>query len=130
MKNKYKTITSIFICIMIAGGIMGLLKTFVPGLEHFDYRYIFTKTSTFETAQKPVYAIVYSAIMAMLELVCIIAIIKLNKKTIHFVIGVLSINALGCLVALLLGDLLAIISLVFRVVLIVYFIKVLRILQD
>ena len=130
MKNEYKIIALIIICIMILGGIMGLIKAFVPGLEHFDYRYILTNTSTFEITQKPVYAIVYSVIMAILELTCVIAIIRFNKNTITYVIGVLLINALGCLVALLLGDLLAIISLVFRVVLIVYFIKVLRILQD
>ena len=130
MKNKYKTIALIFVYILIVGGIMGLIKTLVPGLEHFDYRYIFTKTSTFEMAQKPEYAIVYSVIMAILEITCVIAIIKFNKKTVLFVIGVLSINVLGCLVALLLGDLLALISLISRVVVIVYFIKVLRILRD
>ena len=66
--------------------------------------------------------------MAILELTCVIVIIKFNRKTILFVIGVLSINAVGCIVALFLGDLLAIISLIFRVAVIVYFIKLLRML--
>ena len=128
MKNKYKTIALIFSYILIIGGMMGLIKTFVPGLEHFDYRYIFTKTSTFETAAKPVYAIIFSVVMAILELTCVIVIIRFNRKTILFVIGVLSINAVGCIVALFLGDLLAIISFIFRVAVIVYFIKLLRML--
>lgn len=119
-RMKRNRIVIIIICVLFLGGILGLIKSLIPGLEHFDYRYLLTKTSTYETGEKPVYAVIYSIIMAILELSCICVLVSYKKKTFKIVLLVLCINALGCFIAVCMGDLLAIISLLIRVVAIGY----------
>ena len=116
-KNK---VVILIVSVLIVGGILGLLKSLIPGLEHLDYRYLFTKTSTYATNEKPMYAVIYSIVMALLELSCMCVLFSYSKKTIRLVLFLLYVNAIGCFIAICLGDLLAIVSLLIRILAIGY----------
>lgn len=120
-KNK---LLLVLVSIIILGGIMGLIKSLIPGMEHFDYRYIITGTSTYATNGKPIYAIIYSMTMALLEISCITIFFCYNKTTIKYFILIIVINMIGCMVAIILGDYLAILSLFLRILFLGYTIHV------
>lgn len=120
-KNK---LLLFLVSIIILGGIMGLIKSLIPGMEHFDYRYIITGTSTYATNGKPIYAIIYSVIMALLEIFCITLFFHYNKTTMKYLIVIIVINMVGCMVAIILGDYLAVLSLFLRILFLSYTIHI------
>lgn len=120
-KNK---LLLVLVIIIILGGIMGLIKSLFPGMEHFDYRYIITGTSTYASNEKPIYAISYSMIMALLEISCIAIFFRYNKTTMKYLIIIIVINMIGCMVAIILGDYLAVLSLLLRILFLSYTIQV------
>ena len=124
--DKNKIIAKIIVAVLFIGGVMGLLKAFIPGLEHFDYRYLLTGTSTFSSEKLPFYAVIYGVVMALLEISCGVLFFIYTKKVIIFVTTVLVINALGCAVAIAMGDLFAVASLIIRIVLLAFFIILLK----
>jgi hypothetical protein len=113
-----------FVSIIILGGIMGLIKSFIPGMEYFDYRFIITGTSTYGLNEKPIYATIYSVIMALLEISCIMLFFNYHKTIIKYIMIVIIINVIGCIVAIILGDYLAILSLFLRIILLGYTVQV------
>lgn len=120
---KKDKILLVLVSILIIGGVMGVMKVFIPGMEYFDYRYIITRTSTYEQIEKPLYAVFYSVVMAILELSCIVLFFFYNKTTIKYVFIILLINSIGCIVAIVIGDGFAVVSLLLRFIFLWYIYK-------
>lgn len=120
-KNK---LLLVLVSILIFGGIMGLIKSLIPGAEHFDYRYILTGTSTYATNEKPIYATIYSMIMALLEISCIVIFICYNKTIMKYLMIIIIINMIGCIIAIVSGDFPAVFSLLLRILFLYYTIQV------
>ncbi|GFP76268.1 hypothetical protein [Clostridium fungisolvens] len=99
---------------MLVGGIMGIVKGLVPKMTWFSFRHLLGMGGTFNGDNIPNYAVVYGILMAMLEIVSSILLLTKKRIAIKFSIITMSINALGCVIAILLGDILAIGSLLIR----------------
>jgi hypothetical protein len=70
--------------------------------------------STFKDGGIPIYAVVYGISTAVLEIISSILLLTKKRFGIKLAIITLSINALGCIIAILLGDIMAIGSLLIR----------------
>jgi hypothetical protein len=71
----------------------------------------------------PDYAVVYWLIMAVLEIISSALLLTKRKSGIKFSIVTLSINSFGCIIAILVGDILAIGSLLIRLLAIYIVVK-------
>jgi hypothetical protein len=112
--KKNKILFYILIYTMLVGGIMGIIKGLVPHMTWFGFRNLLGMGGTFEDNTTPTYAIVYGVFMAVLEIISAILVLTKKRIGIRFAIITLSINALGCIIAIMLGDILAIGSLLIR----------------
>ena len=108
-----KILFYILIFILLIGGLMGVVKGFVPDMTWFGFRYLLGFGTAFHEVT-PQYAVIYGISMAILEIISSILLLANRRAGILFATITLSINACGCLVAILLGDLLAIGSLLTR----------------
>lgn len=111
---------------MVLGGIMGLIKNNIPPLANFDFRHIFTGTLFAVPTEYPVYIRIYGTVMAALEVLSASVFIKFSKKTVLYMLVVLSLNAFVCLVSVLFGDYFAAVSLLTRLAAIAYITYVIR----
>lgn len=112
--KRIKILFYILIYAMLIGGIMGIIKGLVPHMEWFNFRYLLGMGSTFTNEHIPTYAVVYGIFMAILEVISAILLLTKKRNGIRFAIITLCINALGCIIAILLGDIGAIGSLLIR----------------
>lgn len=99
----------IFYCFAIIwgiGGILGLIKGLIPNMELLNFRYLIFQSTTFE--ELPLYANIYGVIMALLEIIAAVFLFLQKKKMLLFVTIVIIINMLGCILAILAGDLFAV----------------------
>lgn len=112
--KKNKILFNILIYIMLSGGIMGTIKVLIPNMEWLSYRHLLGMAGTFNNYDIPDYAVIYGVIIAILEIISSILLLAKRKVGIKFSIVTLSINALGCFIAILIGDVLAIGSLLIR----------------
>jgi len=112
--KKIKILFYILTLTMLLGGIMGIIKGIIPGMTGFGFRHLLGMGGTFENNSIPTYANLYGIFMAVLEIIS--SVLLLTKKSIglKFAIITLSINAFGCIIAVLFGDILAIGSLLLR----------------
>lgn len=114
--KKRKAILFIFASFILIGGIMGVIKGFVPHMEWLSFRYLLNEDLTFELGRTPIYARVYGVIMGLLEIISAGFIFAQRQRLLLFVAIMLVINILGCIVAICLGDMFAMISLIIRIV--------------
>lgn len=110
MKKK-KIIFYALIYITLVGGIMGIIKGLVPHMTWFGFRHLLGMGGTFKDDSFPIYSVIYGIFMAVLEIISSILLLTKKRIGIKFAVTTFSINALGCIVAILLGDILATISL-------------------
>lgn len=108
-----KILFYILIFIMLTGGLMGIVKGLIPNMTWFSFRHLLGLGGTFNKSI-PLYAVVYGISMAILEIISSILLLTKKRIGIVFAVITLSINACGCIVAILLGDLPAIGSLLLR----------------
>jgi len=112
--KKWKVIFNILIAYMLIGGAMGLIKGFVPDMVWFNYRYLMGLGSSFEVHAMPLYAVVYGIVMAFLEVLIGILLLRRTQIGLKLAFITVSINALACLIAFLMGDIIALLSLSLR----------------
>ena len=103
----------ILIFVMLIGGLMGIVKGVAPGMAWLNFRHILVLGDTFNKTT-PLYAVVYGISMAVLEVISSILLLTNRRVGILFATITLSINACGCVVAIFVGDMMAIVSLLFR----------------
>ena len=91
-------------------------------MEWLRIRYILGNGGTYSMNEYPMYANVYGGVMAVIEIGMAI-IILLSKKQLFFlcIIGILII-IVACIVAVLMGDYVAMLSLIF--IFIIYYINI------
>lgn len=113
-KNNILILLYILIFTMLLGGIMGIIKGLVPNMTTLSFHHLLGMGGTFKNDDIPLYAVLYGIFMATFEIIS--SILLLNKKRIalKFTLITLSINALGCIISIFLGDIFAISSLLFR----------------
>lgn len=122
--KREKTIIYCFAIVFLVGGILGLIKGFFPDMEWLSFRSLLGGGSTFEGMEMPLYVSVFGIVMALLEIVAAILIFMQRRKQLLFVIAIIILNMLGCIVAIFIGDLFAIISLLLRIVPLYFVIKI------
>lgn len=118
-----KILFYVLIFSMLVGGIMGIVKGLVPNMTWFGFRHLLGMGGTFKEDTIPSYAVIYGIFMAVLEILASILLLTKKRIAIKFSIITMAINALGCFIAILLGDILAIGSLLTRFVAIYILIK-------
>jgi len=114
--KKRKVILFILASIILIGGIMGVIKGFVPYMEWLSFRYLLSEDLTFELGQMTIFARVYGVIMGLLEIISAGFIFTQRQRLLLFVAIMLVINILGCIVAICMGDMFAMVSLIIRIV--------------
>lgn len=112
--KKNKILFYILIWMMLLGGIMGIVKELVPNMMWFGFRHLLGMGGTFKEDTIPYYAVIYGVLMAILEVIASILLLTRNRIGVKFTIIILSINAFGCIIAVMLGDIFAIGSLLIR----------------
>lgn len=112
--KENKILFYILIIIMLVGGIMGIIKGLMPGMDWLSFRHLSGMGGTFNGDNTPAYAVLYGIIMALLEIISSMLLLAKKSAGIKFGIITLSINAAGCMTAILLGDITAVISLIIR----------------
>lgn len=101
--------------ILLVGGVMGVIKGLLPDEYWLSFRHLLTGTATYEANQMPLYAQIYGFIMGWMEIMAAVFIFSKKQTLKKYVIMILFINAIGCIVAILSGDMFAIISLLLRI---------------
>lgn len=120
--KKNKILFYIVIFMMLVGGIMGIVKGLVPNMTWFNFRHLLGLGGTFENESIRTYgvlyriSVLYGIQMAMLEIISSILLLINKRIGIKFAMITLSINALVCFIAILIGDIMAIGSLLIRFV--------------
>lgn len=112
--KKSNILVYVLIFTMLIGGIMGIVKGLIPNMTWFSFRHLLRIGGTFKSDVIPNYAVAYGIFMAVLEIISSVFFLTKKGIGIKFAIITLSINALGCIIAILLGDILAIGSLLIR----------------
>ena len=112
--NKNKFLFYILIFTMFVGGVMGIIKGLIPNNTGLSFRHLLGMGGTFGNESIPDYAIFYGILMAVLEIIS--AVLLLTKKGIGIKVALITlfINSLGCIIAILIGDMMAIVSLLIR----------------
>ncbi|WP_238885779.1 hypothetical protein [Clostridium sp. YIM B02551] len=113
MKAK-RILFHILVYTMLFGGIMGIVKGLIPHMTCFNFRHLLGIGNTYNEENTPIYSIVYGVLMAVLEIVSSILLLTKKRVGIKLAITTLSINALGCTISILIGDILSIGSLLTR----------------
>lgn len=112
--KKWKVIFNILVIYMLLGGVMGLIKGFFPEMVWFNYRYLMGLGSSFEVHTMPLYAVIYGILMAALEVLTGILLLRKSKIGLKLAFTTVSINALACLIVFLIGDMMALLSFILR----------------
>lgn len=118
--KKNKTLFYILILMMLVGGIMGIVKGLVPNMTWFGFRHLLGMGGTFENESIHAYgdlyrvSVLYGILMAILEIIASILLLTKKKIGIKFAIITLCINALACIIAIFIGDIMSIGSLLIR----------------
>ena len=99
---------------------MGVIKGLIPNAYWLSFRYLLIGTATYEANEMPLYVHIYGFIMGCMEIVAAIFMFIKKEQFNKFVIMILFINAIGCIVAVLSGDMFAIISLILRIIFIFF----------
>lgn len=118
LKNKYHLFIFIMATILIAGGLIGLAKRAVPGLEGWGLNALIGLQGRDDGS---VIIVVYSITLALLEIISSIGLLLFRRFGIKLVMITLSISAAGSLVSIAFGDLGAAFSLAVRIAGIVIF---------
>lgn len=117
---KKRIIECTLACILFAGGLMGVIKGLIPNAYWLSFRYLLIGTATYEANEMPLYVHIYGFIMGCMEIVAAIFMFIKKERLKKIVILILFINAIGCIVAILSGDVFAIISLILRIIFILF----------
>ena len=125
MRSLLKIIAILF----LIGGVLGLIKGFLPNAEWMGFRYLLGAGPTFQSGLMPLLACVYGIVMAVLEVTMAVFLLSQSIKALKFALIVVCINAIGCVIAAVMGDAFAIVSLVTRVVVILLLLRVYRQMQ-
>lgn len=122
MRSLLKIIAVLF----LIGGVLGLIKGFFPQTECMSFRYLLGAGATYQSGSIPLIARVYGIVMAIIEVTMAIFLFSPSVKSLKFALVVVCINATGCVIATVMGDGFAIISLVARVLVILLLLHVYR----
>lgn len=114
--KKQRILLLICASIILVGGVMGVVKGLMQNMEWLSFRYLLGGGATFDIGQIPTYARVYGFVMGLLEIMSACFIFIQKKRLLFFVAITLVINMFGCIVVIVMGDMLAIVSLVLRAV--------------
>lgn len=106
-----KTLLYIVAIIFLLGGMMGLVKTFVPQMDWLSFRSMIT----YEVREYPPYVRIYGGIMAVMEIGLAAIILLWKEKLFPICIITVGMNMLGCLIAVLIGDVFGMVSLIVRI---------------
>lgn len=121
-----KSIIKIVAVVFLIGGVMGLIKGIFPQLEWLSFRSLFGAGPGYHPASVYIAERVYGIVMAALEvLMAVLMLISLAKYS-FMALLVVGINALGCVAAVIMGDMFAIVSLLLRAAVIVLLVCVIR----
>ncbi len=102
---------------------MGVIKGLIPKAYLLSFRHLLIGTATFEANEMPLYAQIYGFIMGWMEIIAAFFLFINRQSLKKYVIVILLLNAIGCIVAILCGDMFAIVSLILRVIFILFIIK-------
>lgn len=114
--NIMKILLYFIAIILTLGGIMGVIKAFVPDLEWLNIRYIINGNSTYTLGETPLYARIYGTVLAIMELLAAITIFRWRKRMFPIAILTFIISMVGCMIAIIIGDFLALFSFCLRIV--------------
>ncbi len=103
---------------------MGIIKVFFSQ-NWLSFRGIFLPSAE-HAALDYAYIRVYSVFMASLEIVAAFVLLFGRKKGLLFSIVVMALNAVGCVIAIALGDIFAVTSLIVRALILLFLIKLYR----
>lgn len=120
---KKTIIQYIFAIILLVGGIMGVFKGLLPNAYWLSFRHLLTGTATYEVNKMPMYVQIYGFIMGCLEIIAAAFIFSMKQALKKYVIMIMLVNAIGCIVAILYGDMFAILSLLSRIILILFLVS-------
>ena len=112
--KKNKILFYILMITMLVGGIMGIIKGLIPNMTWLSFRHLLGMGGTFKNDTTPAYAVFFGIFMSVLEIISSVLLLTKKRIGIKFAIITLSINVFGCIIAFLLGDILAIGSLLIR----------------
>jgi len=118
-----KIILYCFAGIFLVGGILGIVKGLFPDMYWLNFRELLGGGSTFEIGETPVYARIYGVAMALLEIISAICLFIQKKNLLLLVAVIIIINMFGCIVAVFIGDLFAVFSLLLRFIPLYFVIK-------
>ena len=121
-----KTIIKIIAAVFLIGGVMGLVKGVFPQLEWLSFRSLLGASSADHGASMMRIERIYGLVMAALEVLMAVLLLISVTKYFKLAVVVVGLNALGCAVALIMGDMFAIVSLLLRIVVIVLLIGAIR----
>lgn len=111
--KQNKIVYCFLVVYMLIGGVMGLIKGIVPNMEWLNYRYLLGLGST-EVASIPIYIVYYGLVMAVLEIVSASLLLIRKRVGIIFALLTLCLNAIVCVVVIIMGDIVAFASLTIR----------------
>ncbi len=103
----------IFAAIFIVGGVMGIIKSLLPGMEWLSFRSLVAGNLAV-AIDIPLYIRIYSVVMSILEIAAAIVIFAHRRRLLFWVQVILAFNMIGCVAAIVMGDMLAIVSLILR----------------
>ncbi len=122
-----KTALRIIAVIFLIGGVMGLAKGLLPQLEWLNFRSLLgAGGSTDHPAFMLAIERVYGIVMAALEVLMAVLLLVFGLKHFKLALAVTGINTLGCVVAVIVGDMFAIVSLLVRIAVIILLVHVFR----
>ncbi len=110
-----KIIIRIIAVIFLIGGMMGLIKGVFPDLEWLSFRSLLGAGLVGHGASMLLIERVYGIMMAALEVLMAVLLLISVTGYIKLAMAVVCVNALGCLAAVIMGDLFAIVSLTLRI---------------
>ena len=104
----------LYICavVFLIGGVMGIIKSLLPNMEWLSFRALLSNTPV--AVDIPPFIRIYSIVMGVLEIFAAIVIFSQKKRLFFWLKIMLVLNMAGCIVAIVMGDFLAIASLILR----------------
>lgn len=118
LKSKYSFFIFIIAIILLAGGLLGIVKRLIPGLEGWGFNAIIGLQGKDD---RSAVIVTYSIALAVLEILSSIGLLMYRKFGLKLVMVTLSISAAGSLVSIIIGDMGAVFSLAVRAAGIVFF---------
>jgi hypothetical protein len=109
-----RIILKIIAVIFLIGGAMGLVKGIFPQLEWLSFRHFAGSGQTFYSATMILVERIYGIVMAVLEVLMAVLLLISPIKYLKLALVVVSVNAIGCAAAVMMGDIFAAFSLLLR----------------